>query len=124
MASLASRDISPIDWPQTVVSMQCYSTQRDPTAYPEPDIFRPERWMPLNTVTFEMKELFMPFSKGTRACLGKNLAMMELKLITAQLARRYEWKPAPATTEETMATKDYFLLIPVGDRCDLIFTET
>lgn len=103
--------------------MQCYSTQRDPTAFPEPDIFRPERWMQSESVTSEMRELFMPFSKGTRACLGKNLAMIELKLITAQLARHYEWQAASGTTKETMATKDYFLLIPVGERCDLIFHQ-
>lgn len=65
----------------------------------------------------------MPFSKGTRACLGKNLAMMELKLITAQLARRFSWTPALPTTEKSMMTKDHFLLVPAGGRCELIFEE-
>lgn len=74
-------------------------------------------------ITPEMKELFMPFSKGTRACLGKNLAMIELKLITAQLVRRFEWTAAPNTNKDTMAMMDFFLLIPVGGRCDLIFRE-
>ncbi|RVX72414.1 hypothetical protein B0A52_03602 [Exophiala mesophila] len=67
----------------TVVSMQCYTTHRDPAVYPDPERFHPQRWMDSQNVSQEMKEMFMPFSKGTRACLGKNLAMIELKIITA-----------------------------------------
>ncbi|KAL6245652.1 hypothetical protein RBB50_007651 [Rhinocladiella similis] len=108
---------------QTVVSMQCYTTQRDPSVFPDPESFKPERWLEPNRVSHEMKELFMPFSKGTRACIGKNLAMMELKLITASIARRFKWRPAPSTTDESMTTKDHFLLIPIGGKCELIFEE-
>lgn len=103
--------------------MQCYSTQRDPAVYSEPDSFKPERWMNPQDITFKMKEMFMPFSKGTRACLGKNLAMIELKVITANIARRFEWKPAPETTDASMAPLDFFLLVPVAGKCDLIFRE-
>lgn len=74
-------------------------------------------------VTTEMKELYMPFSKGTRACLGKNLAMIELKLITANIARRFSWTPASTTTETSMATLDFFLLSPAGGKCELVFRE-
>lgn len=77
--------------------------------------------MEAKEVTNEMKELFMPFSKGSRACIGKNLAMMELKLITARLVRQFKCTIAPATTEESMATKDHFLLVPAGGKCELIF---
>ena len=90
--------------------------------FPDPEVFAPERWLKPNEVTPDMKELFMPFSKGTRACIGKNLAIMELKLITAQLAHRFKWTSAPSTTEASMSTKDHFLLIPVGGKCELIFS--
>lgn len=103
--------------------MQCYSTQRDPAVYVEPNSFKPERWMNPQDVTVEMKEMFMPFSKGTRACLGKNLAMVELKIITAEIARRFEWKCAPETTDASMAHMDFFLLVPVGGKCDLVFEK-
>jgi len=101
--------------------MQCYTTQRDPESYPEPECFKPDRWMDVQNVTFAMRELWMPFSKGPRACLGRNLAMMELKLITAHLARRFKFAPAPSTTDKSMAITDHFLLIPVGGKCELIF---
>lgn len=102
--------------------MQCYTTHRDPKVFPDPEQFVPERWMSPNEVTNDMKELFMPFSKGTRACLGKNLAIMELKLITATLVKNFKFAKASTTTEKTMAVKDHFLLMPVSGKCELICT--
>ncbi|RVX72168.1 hypothetical protein B0A52_04372 [Exophiala mesophila] len=106
---------------KTVVSAQCYTTQRDPVVFPNPDAYLPERWMELGEMSNEMKVLFMPFSTGPRACLGKNLAMMELKMITATLLRRFRVKSPSTTTEESMSMKDHFLVIPKGGKCDLIF---
>ena len=108
---------------KTVVSMQCYTTHRDPVVFPNPDIFRPERWMDPAAITDSMKTLFMPFSQGTRACLGKNLAMMELKLITASLVKDYEVGLAPGTTEESMAMTDHFLALPKSGKCEFVFTR-
>jgi cytochrome P450 len=102
--------------------MQCYTTQRDPIAFPNPNKFDPTRWMEPNVVSSEMKELFMPFSKGSRACLGKSLAMMELKLITAALLRSYETSLAPTATEDCMTMTDHFLVLPKGGKCELIFS--
>lgn len=73
-------------------------------------------------VSSEMKELFMPFSKGSRACLGKGLAMMELKLITAALLRYYETSLSPTATEDCMTMTDHFLVLPKGGKCELVFS--
>lgn len=102
--------------------MQCYTTHRDPAAFENPHDFLPERWMGPEKPTQSMKILFLPFSEGTRACLGKNLAMMELKLITATLVRLFNVSLGPETTDLSMIMKDHFLLIPKGGKCDLIFT--
>lgn len=103
--------------------MQCYTTHRDTNAFPHPGEFNPDRWMDPSGVTAEMKELFMPFSKGTRACLGKSLAMMELKLVTAKLLERYQITAPPTTTSESMEMRDHFLVLPRDGRCDLIFSS-
>ena len=68
--------------------MQCYTTQREPRVFENADSFMPARW--LEPLTDEMKEMNMPFAKGPRACLGKSLAMIELKLITAALMRDFK----------------------------------
>ncbi|KAK4551890.1 hypothetical protein LTR86_010791 [Recurvomyces mirabilis] len=107
----------------TVVSMQCYTTHRDPEAFPNPEQFDPSRWLVPDGATPEMKELFMPFSKGTRACLGKGLAMMELKLVTAGLLQRYEVTAPQETNSESMAMRDHFLVLPKDGRCNLQFAE-
>ncbi|KAJ9609570.1 hypothetical protein H2200_005897 [Cladophialophora chaetospira] len=104
----------------TVVSMQCYTTQRDPKVFRNPDVFDPSRWFEPQSDL--MKELFMPFSKGTRACLGKSLALMELKLITATLLKDFTVSLAPSCTKESMVMTDHFLVIPKGGRCELIFS--
>ena len=106
---------------QTIVSMQCYTTHQDPTAFPNPESFLPERWMAPEGPTAEMKLLFMPFSKGTRACLGRNLAMLELKLLTVALLQRYVVAVSTETTAVGMEMVDHFLASPKAGRCDLIF---
>ncbi|KAK5166454.1 uncharacterized protein LTR77_007997 [Saxophila tyrrhenica] len=105
----------------TVVSAQCYTTQRDPTAFPDPDTFDPERWLKNEQTDPKAKDLFMPFSKGTRACLGRPLAMMELREATSALLLKYSVTAAPETTADSMAMRDHFLVLPKGGRCDLIF---
>lgn len=106
----------------TIVSMQCYTTQRESRAFPEPDVFAPERWLTESGPSEEMKALFMPFSKGTRACLGIHLAMMELKLTTARLVGEYVVTVGDSMRDTDMDMKDHFLVLPAGGRCDLAFT--
>jgi cytochrome P450 len=102
--------------------MQCYTTQRDPTAFPNPETWNPDRWL-TDKISNEMKELFMPFSKGSRACLGKNMALMELKLTTAALVLQMKVSLAPGTKDEDMEMQDHFLALPKGGKCDLIFVS-
>ncbi|TKA76404.1 hypothetical protein B0A55_09909 [Friedmanniomyces simplex] len=93
---------------------------RDATAFEEPDTFLPERWLAAEP-TADMKTLFMPFSKGTRACLGKGLAMLELKLVLGALLSRYEVRLPQQTTEESMEMRDHFLVVPRSGKCELLF---
>jgi cytochrome P450 len=106
---------------QTVVSAQCYTTQRDPTAFPHADKFNPERWLTDDPMSQEARDLFMPFSKGTRACLGRNLAFMELRQVTSALLLKYNVSAAPGTTSESMEMRDHFLASPKSGRCELLF---
>ncbi|TKA40891.1 hypothetical protein B0A54_07803 [Friedmanniomyces endolithicus] len=94
--------------------------QRDPIAFPDPDVFLPDRWLYAEPTT-SMKALFMPFSKGTRACIGKSLAKVELRLVVLGLLSRYEVKLAPQTTEESMEIRDHFLVMPKSGKCELVF---
>jgi cytochrome P450 len=63
----------------------------------------------------------MPFSKGTRACIGKGLAMMELKLVVATVMKQYDVSIAPDMKDDDMDMVDHFLIIPKGGKCNLLF---
>lgn len=49
---------------------------KDPSIFPNPEKFGPDHW--LNNKTLE--KYLVPFSKGTRQCLGINLATAEIYL--------------------------------------------
>jgi cytochrome P450 len=51
----------------TIVGMQAYTSHRDPTVFPEPEVFVPERWFEHSAA---MNVNFLPFSAGPRACVG------------------------------------------------------
>ncbi|KAI0091644.1 cytochrome P450 monooxygenase pc-bph [Irpex rosettiformis] len=52
------------------------------------DLFNPERWE--REDKSEMYRAFAPFSIGPRACLGRNLAQMEMQTFIGQLFHRYD----------------------------------
>ncbi|KAL2041006.1 hypothetical protein N7G274_006464 [Stereocaulon virgatum] len=67
------------------VGMSSYFMHLDPTVYPKPFEFLPERW--LGDADPLMSRNLVPFSRGSRACLGMNLAQAELNVVLAILYR-------------------------------------
>ncbi|KAK0052952.1 cytochrome P450 2J1 [Biomphalaria pfeifferi] len=53
--------------------------------------FRPERFLENGVLTVNKE--FLPFSDGSRRCLGEPLAAMELFLFMAALIQRYKFVP-------------------------------
>jgi cytochrome P450 len=57
----------------------------------EPDAFRPERWLGENEkYANDHLNASLPFGTGPRVCLGKNLAYLEMLLITAHLLWNFD----------------------------------
>lgn len=96
-------------FPQGVVlSVPAYTMHHSKEIWgPDADEFRPERW---EKVTEAQKAAFIPFSYGPRACVGRNVAEMELALIVATVFRRYEFE----LRQEGMETREGFLRKPLG----------
>ena len=94
--------------PGTVLSVPSYSIHHSKEIWgPDADDFRPERW---DSVTTRQKNAFIPFSYGPRACVGRNVAEMEMKLIVATWARRYSVE----LRQGVMQTREGFLRKPLG----------
>lgn len=55
----------------TIVSCQPYSMHRtDQTVFPDPESFRPDRWL-VEKGAAERNRMFFAFSNGGRGCIGK-----------------------------------------------------
>ncbi|KAJ3542904.1 hypothetical protein NM208_g3856 [Fusarium decemcellulare] len=101
----------------TIVSTQAWTLHRDPLVFPRPEQYDPSRWL---AETKEMRDAMMPFGGGARACIGKHLARMELRLGAARFFRAFP--SAIVSKKEGMSDKDmepkvFFLLAPKGGRC-------
>lgn len=115
---------------KTIVSVQCYTTHRDRIAFPDkPDKWAPNRWLRNESNEQSLadqervKDLYIPFSRGSRMCLGKNLAMMELKITTAALLMKTRFQVDRNFGDAGMAMVDHFLAVPQAGKCDLVFEK-
>lgn len=73
------------EYPPGVVLCPCaHLVHRRPDLYPEPESFRPERFIERRFAGHE----WFPFGGGTRACLGMAFALYEMKVVLATLFAR------------------------------------
>jgi cytochrome P450 len=88
-------------------------------SYTHPAAFAPERWLPdsspyvsASSPRVLRKDAFLPFSTGPMGCVGKGLALQELRMLIAVLLDRFE--PAFAKGEDgnelLVHSKDWFTL--------------
>ncbi|CAK7200339.1 hypothetical protein SEUCBS139899_003030 [Sporothrix eucalyptigena] len=87
------------------VSNQTWSLHRNEILFRDALSYIPERWLPENPdFTDEerqnLKDFVAPFSMGPRACIGRNLAYMELSICIASLVMAFDWE---------LGQKDYVL---------------
>lgn len=106
----------------TIVGINPWVINRDPHIFPDPDWFIPERWLKASEA--QVKEMDTAFSfnfgAGSRTCIGKNLAMMEIHKIIPQLLRRYRLELAQPETDRKICNHFFVqqegLICPVTRR--------
>ncbi|ETS73331.1 hypothetical protein PFICI_14936 [Pestalotiopsis fici W106-1] len=99
------------------VATQAYTSHRDPRFFDSPETFDPTRWLtPGERANSETaKAAFAPFGAGSRVCIGKALAYMELRYGAAMFFRVFRGcHLAPSATPESMEMDNLVLIEPRG----------
>jgi cytochrome P450 len=72
------------------VTPSIHLVHRNPAIYPEPERFRPERFLETPPGTYT----WIPFGGGVRRCLGAAFAQFEMAVVLEELVKRREIRPA------------------------------
>ena len=64
--------------------MPLYVQARLPDLFPEPELFKPERWQ-RDTHTSSHTFASLPFGFGTRMCVGEYVAMAEMSSVASYI---------------------------------------
>ncbi|KAF6817883.1 cytochrome p450 [Colletotrichum plurivorum] len=97
----------------TPVSETPYFVLMDPSIFPEPHIFRPDRWLEAEKQGKRLDRYLVSFGKGSRNCLGMNcsLAYAELYLAVATLVRRFDWEMSETGLNDVVCKHDFFVAV-------------
>lgn len=76
----------------TPMSMSLQSVLFDPQIFPSPHNFEPDRWIRAAEKGERLDRYLVTFSKGSRMCIGTNLAYAELYLAVAALVARFDFE--------------------------------
>ena len=68
-----------------------YSLHRDPEYWPDPLVFKPERFLEPTHNPY----VFMPFGAGPRICIGERFALNEMRMCCAKLFSKFEFSLSP-----------------------------
>jgi cytochrome P450 len=109
------------EYPPGVVLAPCnHLVHRRPDLYPEPEAFRPERFLERRYAGHE----WFPFGGGNRTCLGMAFALYEMKAVLATLFARARLsrppgaRSAPVRRGVSLAPDDGVAMVVEGRRED------
>lgn len=72
--------------PGTIVIGSIYLAHRREDVYPDPEQFRPERFLERQFTPFE----YLPFGGGSRRCIGMAFAQFEMKVVLSRILSQVE----------------------------------
>lgn len=99
----------------TVISTRIRSNHTFEAVYPEPLPFKPERWLVEGEELRRLEKYFVPFGRGGRSCVGKELAMMNLYLTVAAFFHQFDAELFETRRKDIEIEHDYFSPFPAVD---------
>jgi len=101
----------------TNVGVAPYEFHLNPKVFPEPNSFAPDRWL---NPTDEMLRDWIPFGFGTRQCLARNLATVELYMAVQRLVEADVLRGAKAVSDK-IEIKEWFNSKVKGETIELVW---
>ncbi|XP_040382179.1 cytochrome P450 78A5-like [Oryza brachyantha] len=80
----------------TTAMVNMWAIAHDAAVWPEPEVFRPERFAEEDVSVLGSDLRLAPFGAGRRACPGRMLALATAHLWLAQLLHAFQWSPSSA----------------------------
>ncbi|KAI8336744.1 cytochrome P450 [Chlamydoabsidia padenii] len=98
----------------TLVNVNIYDLHHNPDVWDDPETFNPDRFAP--EAEAELKAgggmSWVPFSSGSRICIGQNFSLAEQRVLLSCLLRKYTWElPHDSIHKERLVTTNSNLLI-------------
>lgn len=75
-----------------IVATYIYGAHHSPAHWEDPEDFRPERFAKNAKI---LPFAYLPFGGGPRLCIGNHFALMEMQLVIAEMAWRYDFALEP-----------------------------
>lgn len=94
----------------TTISLGIFFMHRNPAYFPEPTRFKPERFAPGVEIERKNPYVYIPFSAGSRNCIGQKFAMNEMKTAISHIILRCEVELEDPDLEPRL--KDELILKP------------
>lgn len=104
----------------TIVSCQPWTLHKNAVAFPSPETFRPERWLEEKGKS-ERERMFFAFSQGSRGCIGKNLAMAEMKILLREVYSKCRTCVSGDMKGDMTLSDQIISSRPAGQTCLLAF---
>ncbi|KAG7093582.1 hypothetical protein E1B28_007248 [Marasmius oreades] len=105
---------------RTVIGMSNSFMHLHPDIFPEPHVFKPERWLQENSQ--KLDKYLVVFSRGPRSCVGMHFAWCMMYLLLANMFRKLEIYPTSADDlRAPFHLRDDFVSVFVGKSVHLHF---
>lgn len=105
---------------KTLFHLCHYAVSYEESNFPEPHVFRPERWLRGEDRLKQHPFGSIPFGFGIRACLGRRVAELEMYCVLSRLIKQFEVRPDPSG--KTVKAKTRTLMVP-GTPINLQFLD-